>query len=55
MGNEREDEKDLLGSGIEYCSACLNGVREVIGHYYGTRLEGVRVAMGLYSGNLARG
>ena len=26
-----EGDKDLLGSGVEYCGTCLNGVREVVG------------------------
>ena len=32
LGNEKKEcEKGLLGSGVEYSGACLNGVREVIG------------------------
>ena len=30
-GMEEEGEKDLMGSGVEYCGTYLNGVREVIG------------------------
>ena len=36
-----------MGSGVEYCGACLNRVREVIGGYCGTWPEGVRVVMGV--------
>ena len=40
MGNERrEDEKDLLRSGVEYCGTFLNGVREV-GVIGGTAVPG---------------
>ena len=35
--------KGFLGSGVEYCGTCLNGVREVIGGYWP---EGVRVLRG---------
>ena len=41
-----EGGKGVLGSGVEYCGICLNGVREVIGGYRGTWLEVVRVVMG---------
>ena len=47
------DEKDLLGSGVEYCGTCLNGVREVGEMGYLSR--GVRVVMGGVLRYLARG
>ena len=43
---KREGEKDLLGSGVEYCGTCLNGVRALIWGYRGTWLKAVRVIMG---------
>ena len=39
----RRVRKGFLESGVEYCGTCQNVVREVIGGYCGTLLEGVRV------------